>query len=272
MEAFAKTPEAGASLAAAAPHLEFISRSLVAPADRPAWEAWVRRVLGPVAGRLGWSPSEDESVETREARAAVVNVLGRIGRDPDVLRRAREIVVADLEGTRAPHPSLASAVYQVAAFAGDEALYERIRRAIPSSSSPVDYYRRQEALTAFTDPALVDRTFDYALSEDVRNQDAPTVLAKLLANPAAEQRVWASIKRRWPEVVKKSDIAHGALRVVRALQLCDEGAAEDVQQFFAEHPAPGAAAAVRRTVERIRACAAAREGQQPRLTAALAAP
>jgi puromycin-sensitive aminopeptidase len=268
VEAFARTPSADAGLAAAAPFLRFIDDVLVTGRTRGAWQAWVRRVLGPVAERLGWTPAEGETVATRELRARVIGVLGRVGGDPEVLRRAKEVVLADLAGAP-PHPSLATTAYELAAFAADASLFEKIRDAIPSSTNPVDYYRRQRALANVTDPTLIDRAFEYALSDAVRNQDAPSLLGVLLKNPAADERVWDAIKRRWPEVSEKTDISRGASYIVRSLELCDVDAAGDIRAFFASHPAAGADRAVTRAVERVRACAATRQRQQPRLAAAL---
>ena len=201
----------------------------------------------------------------------MIGVLGRVGRDPEILRRAKEIVLADLAGAP-PHPSLATTAYELAAFAADASLFERIRDAIPSSTNPLDYYRRQRALASVSDPALIDRTFEYALSDAVRNQDAPALLALLLGNPAADDRVWDAIKRRWPDVTRKTNISRGALRIVRSLALCDEDAARDIRAFFAAHLAAGADRGVTRTVESVRACAATRQRQQPRLAAALTRP
>jgi puromycin-sensitive aminopeptidase len=271
VEAFARTPSANAGLAAAAPFLHFIADVLVTDRSRDAWHAWVQRVLGPVARRLGWTPAEGETLATRELRARIIGVLGRVGRDPEVLRRAREIVLADLAGTPT-HPSLATTAYELAAFAADASLFEKIRDAIPSSTNPVDYYRRQRALAFVTDPALIDRAFEYALSDAVRTQDAPSLLGLLLKNPAADDRVWDALKRRWPEVTEKTDISRGALYIVRSLELCGEDAARDIRAFFASHPAAGADRGVTRTVERVRACAATRQRQQPRLAAALTGP
>ena len=271
VEAFARTPSANAGLAAAAPFLHFIADVLVTDRSRDAWHAWVQRVLGPVARRLGWTPAEGETLATRELRARMIGVLGRVGRDPEVLRRAREIVLADLAGTPT-HPSLATTAYELAAFAADASLFEKIRDAIPSSSNPVDYYRRQRALAFVTDPALIDRAFEYALSDAVRTQDAPSLLGLLLKNPAADDRVWDALKRRWPEVTEKTDISRGALYIVRSLELCGEDAARDIRAFFASQPAAGADRGVTRAVERVRACAATRQRQQPRLAAALTGP
>ena len=271
VEAFARTPSANAGLAATAPFLHFIADVLVTDRTRDAWHAWVQRVLGPVVRRLGWTPAEGETVVTRELRARMIGVLGRVGRDPEVLRRAKEIVLADLAGAP-PHPSLATTAYELAAFAADASLFEKIRDTIPASTNPVDYYRRQRALAYVTDPTLIDGAFEYALSDAVRNQDAPSLLGLLLKNPSADDRVWDAIKERWPEVTEKTDIARGALYIVRSLELCGEEAARDIRAFFASHPAAGAERGVTRTVERVRACAATRQRQQPLLAAALTGP
>jgi aminopeptidase N len=268
-EALARTTEGRAAVAAIVPRFRFISERLVAPTDRETWQVWVRRLLQPIAADLGWTPRAGESSETRQLRAAVLDALGAFGGDPDVQRRAREMVLADLEGTRAPEPSLADTAYYVAAFSGGEDLFDKILKAVPSAATPDDYYRRQLALVEFRDPALVDRAFEYALSDAVRNQDAPRVIARLLANPAAEHRIWQALKSRWTDVKRKTDISQGALQILRGVRFCEPGAATDVQQFFSSHSAPGTARAVPRAVEQIEVCVATKEAQQDRLRVAL---
>jgi puromycin-sensitive aminopeptidase len=269
-EAFLHAPAGRVAADAAMERVRYLSERIVTDDDRARLEAWVRRTLQPVASELGWVPKPDEPLETRQLRAGVIRVLGEVGRDPEILQQARELVLADLAGTRAADPSLASTAYELAASAGDAALYERILQSLPAAGSPTEFYRRQGALARFTDPRLIERTFEYALSGEVRSQDAPGLLSKLLANPAASRQVWRAAKDRWAEVMRKSDISQGALQILRGIQFCDTDAAGDVRQFFSTHPAPGAARAVDGTVERIEVCAATRAAQRDRLARALA--
>jgi puromycin-sensitive aminopeptidase len=268
-EAFAKAPVDRSPLEALVPHLEFLSERVVGPESREAWREWVRQLLAPPAGTLGWAPSRSEPAEIGERRSAVLGALGILGEDMQLQEKAKAIVLADLGGSSSTDPSLVTMAYRVAAFAGDRSLYESILRAVPSSRSPGDYSRRQDALANFRDPELVDRTFEYAFSKDVRAHDFPTLMAKLLRNADAEDRVWTAVKARWPEVAAKARISQGLLQIVRAIQLCDSASATGLEQFFQTHSTPGAERAVTRVVEATRLCAATKHAQQDRLAAAL---
>jgi aminopeptidase 2 len=209
-------------------------------------------------------------VETEQLRAAVLAGLGALGGDERVLAKAVALVDSDLAGRDAGDPTVLDAAYLIAPLAGGSALYERILKSMPSARTPLDFYRRQKALAYFRDATLIDRTLAYALSSEVRNQDAALLMGTLLVNPAAEARAWTGIKGRWSEVKRKSDIAQGALQIVSSLQFCDRSMQQDVERFFQTHEAPGARRAIARAVETIGACAATKEAQQARLAHAIA--
>src|SRR5204862_337593 len=47
--------------------------------DRPALEAFVRRLVGPALERLGWDPAPDEPERTGTLRAILVKTMGGLG-------------------------------------------------------------------------------------------------------------------------------------------------------------------------------------------------
>ena len=73
---------------------------------------------------------------------------------------------------------------------GDAAFYDRVQKAIKDPKSPEEYYMYLFALADFSDPKLLQRTLDYAISPDVRSQDTLQLLGNVMRNPAGEKLAW----------------------------------------------------------------------------------
>jgi hypothetical protein len=104
-------------------------------------------------------------------------------------------------------------------------------------------------LTCFDDPALIERTLELVLGDDVPTQDVVLVLVRLLGNPAARQATWDFVRGRWSALEPR--IAAGlAPRLVTALPALQTRAHRaEVARFFREHPLPTARRALRQALE-----------------------
>jgi aminopeptidase N len=246
--------------------LDYIAAYLVDEAARPAYEAWIRRVLGPAARELGWTVAPGEPEDQQARRASVLFTLGAAGDDPETIRTAGEIARQYLDGTATPDPATLGVAIQLAASHGDAALYDRMLARMRSEIEPTEQQRFRNALGRFTDPALVRRTIALALSTEVRTQDAPGLLAALLANPAARQDTWQALKNGWTELEQRLGVFLGIPNVVGATgAFCDAAAREDIRRFFDAHRIPSAERALRRSLESIDACVALRDRSAPGL-------
>ena len=135
-------------------------------------------------------------------------------------------------------------------------------------SQPEEYYRFFGALAWFGDPALVERTLAFALSDRVRTQDTGQLIAGLLVRPASQQATWRVVKAQWPALTRKLGTFQGIPAIVGATgSFCSAGEAEDVRQFFAANPVPAASRALQQALERIENCAALAARQSAALTA-----
>ena len=148
-----------------------IAKDMVGDSQREDYRAWVRALLRPAAQELGWQPRPGEGVELPGVRATVLTTLGQVGRDPEVLAMARTLAHRYLADPLAIDPSLADTVVNLAALEGDAALYDDFLAATKTAKSPEEYYRFLFALARFSDPALLTRTLEYALTPNVRGQD-----------------------------------------------------------------------------------------------------
>lgn len=130
-------------------------------------------------------------------------------------------------------------------------------------STPDTYYRYFNALPAFRDPALVQRTLALALSDEVRSQDAPALITALLAGPRGDL-AWVFVTREWEALTKKLGVFQGVPAIVSGLgAFCTAERGREIAAFFKAHPVPAAARGLQQALERIEACVALDRQQSP---------
>ena len=126
-------------------------------------------------------------------------------------------------------------------------------------------------LAQFEDPALVQRSLDYAASSKVRNQDALIQFAIGLQVDATRDTTWSYIKSHWDTLHTLLTPELGSILVGSTSAFCSADARDDVQSFFAAHKVPSADRALKHSVEGINGCIELRKLQEPNLDAWIAA-
>jgi aminopeptidase N len=266
-----RSDRTSATVGVLAEPLDFVGTYLTTDASRPQYQAWLRRVFGPVLNNLGWTPRRGESEDIGAVRASLVGLLGATGNDPQVQARARTLAVNILDRRGRVDPTLGNVVIPLAAGRGDAALYDRFLEAYRKATSPDDRQRFLLALGAFTDPALVRRTIDLALSPDVRTQDAGRLLARTVGAEGGMQRAWPIIRDRWSDVSKKVNPFFGMMNLIQSLGSgCLSATAAEVKTFFDAHPVVGVERTLQQTLERIESCAVLARQQTAPLATRLA--
>ncbi len=222
---------------------------VIADDDRPVLARAVRDLLGPLADDLGWDPRPDDTERTPSLRSSVIRTLGTIGDDPATRAEAGRRFAAS--GETALHADTESAILDVVASSGGAAEYDAFLARYRAPSTPQEENRYLYALAAFTDPALVSRTFDLALTE-VRTQNAPFLLQSLVANRLNGPAAWQKITESWDTLVTKfpSNILPRMLDGIRGL--CHSRAfADQVTAFVVDHPLPAGGRTVDQILERL---------------------
>jgi aminopeptidase N len=224
------------------------------------------RTFKPALDRVGWTRTAGEADDRTELRAAVIRLVAGIGHDPEARARARSLVLRYLDDPRSLDATTADRLIRIAAEDGDAALYDRIVARWTAARAPEERDRLLLALGRFTDPALLRRTFDLTLSDKVRVQDTALLLGNVLGGARGKDTAWPMVRDRWDEVRKHLDQFGGPALLIGAMgSYCDEGAANEIEQFFKTHNVEGASRTLQQTTERIRSCAALRRAQQGKL-------
>lgn len=243
--------------------LDYIGTYLVSDSDRAQYEAWVRRLLGPVLKEVGWQPAPGEDPNRKDLRACVFYTLGYTGRDPEVLAKAHEIVNTALQDPNSVDPSIIDPAFTVSALDGNAKLYDEIMARLGKNGNPEQYYRLLYALAHFSNPALLQRTLDYAVSPAVRNQDTLLLISAVMRNPAGEELAWNFVQSHWEQIQKIVGPFNAAGLVGTTGSFCSAGMRDQVQQFFSQHPVPAAERTLRQALENVNYCIDLKNHESP---------
>ncbi len=238
---------------------------------RERLRTWVRELLRPAIDRIGWEPVAAEPDLVRALRGTLVGALGVLGGDPEVEALARALVDEDRAG-RPADPSLVAAAVTVVAASGSPEDHERYLEARGSAPTPQQQLRYLYALADFRDAVLLERTVALVLSDGVRPQNAPHLLARAIANRDHGERAWRFVKEHWGEIERLVAPSTFVYTVEGLRYLTEPAQVEDAATFMAEHPIPQSTLQVEQILERQRVNAAFRLRAAPELATAFSLP
>ena len=236
---------------------------------RERFRSFVRSLVRPALDRVGWEPHEGERDLAKPLRGALVASLGVLGADPNTMALAREIEAEARRGDSVD-ASLASAAVAVLAATGSAEEYESFLLARADAPTPQEQLRYLYSLSDFRDAALVERTVAMALTDEIRPQNAPGVLARAIANREHGELAWTLVKERWAEIERRlapSTLVYVAdgVRFLTTSELV-----QDAGTFFAGHPIPQASLQLQQHLERQRVNAGLRRRVSDELAEAFA--
>ena len=235
-------------------------------APRERFRDFVRALVRPRLDLLGWDRRVEDTDRDRELRGDLVRALGILGDDPETQAQARETEAQARAGGDV-EPAVAAASIDVTAFAGGPDDHDRFRAREKDAPTPQEKERYLYALTRFRDPALFTRTLEATLSDDIRPQDAPFVLARAEFSRDLGPVAWRFVRDHWDEIVGRIAQSNVIALSAGARLLTDPETVQDVQAFFAEHDIPQNHLMLLQALERQRVSAALRERAAPGLAA-----
>jgi aminopeptidase N/puromycin-sensitive aminopeptidase len=218
--------------------------------------------------RLGWTPAAGETDDRHEVRAVLVQILGEIGEDPEVVRHSAELATQYSKDVNAIDPSLVRSVLEVAAMSNDPGLFQQYMAAMSDpKSSPEQLSDYSRGLDRFSDPKLTEQWLERIVGPETRSQDAAGYLGRLLENPAAQKMAWAWTKQHWTQVAGKLTAGSGSAIVNATSHFCSADLRNEVEQFFTDHRVAETNRSLKQSVEMMNTCIHFQADQQPNLTA-----
>jgi len=137
--------------------------------------------------------------------------------------------------------------------------------AMKNTKSPEEYYAYFFTLPQFSDPKLLDRTLNFAISPEVRSQDALQLVTSVLGNPEGHKVAWDFIRQHWAELEKAGGPFASAEVVGATSVFCDAGMRDQVTEFFSAHKVAAAERTYKQSIERINNCIQLKSQQEQQL-------
>jgi aminopeptidase N len=249
-------------------HLNFINEYLLTDADRPAFQSWMRTQFSPVLQQLGYNGRSSDSPEDKQKRSMLFQGLGNIAQDPEVIAEAHTMVQQLMNDPGSVDGTLAPAVVSVAARHGDAELYNEFLARMQKPSSPEQFYMFARALGEFPEPELIQRTLNATLTDKVRGQDL-YMLLPMMGNPTSQQATWDFMRANFSQLQAKAGggLGSAGLFLYGTEAFCSNEKAEEVKQFFQQHPFPGTERNQKESLESISSCVDLQNQQRSNLSA-----
>ncbi|MEC9238797.1 MAG: M1 family metallopeptidase [Chloroflexota bacterium] len=236
-----------------ASNLRDIEQLISDEAIHPAYQGFAREIFGPAARKTGWEPKSGEGHLDALLRSTVLSQAG-IYHDPDVTAQATERFQKYLQDRETLAPDLRGVVFALAAQSGGKDVYDQIWGLEGETDLAEEKIRLLMSLTRFQRPELLNSTLADSLSAKVRSQDSITLVAGVAANPKGRDLAWEFVKDNWAEFDRR--YGGGGFGLMRLVSICShfnsQEKADEVDSFFAEHPAPAAERTIRQALERVR--------------------
>ena len=218
-----------------------------------AYQSFARDIFGPAARKAGWEPKPGEGHLDALLRSTVLSQAGSYN-DAELMGQAAEHFQRYIGDREALAPDLRGVVFALAAQAGGKDIYDQIWTLEGETDLAEEKIRLLMALTRFQQPELLIATLEDSLSSKVRSQDTVSVVTGVAANPKGRELAWEFVKSNWGEFDRR--YGGGGFGLMRLVSICSyfnsQDKADDVDSFFAEHPAPAAERTIRQALERVR--------------------
>jgi len=222
--------------------------------DKKKFSAWVRSILQPFAKKLGMVRQPSDNPNTRSLRNLVLNTMAN-HEDPAVLAHFKSMVESYMKDPATGDPDQIDSAIFMTARHGDAALYDHfLEKMRASTNEPSAYYRYMGALTAFSDPSLVQMTMALGLSGEIRTQDLFRIWGGLFDNKAVQKDVWSYYKNNFDTIQERTKGGLGSGQAAVTSAFCEHALRDDAKEFFEKKNIPGSARTLKQSLESADTC------------------
>lgn len=227
-----------------------VNNIFIDSALKDSYQSYARALFSPLALRMGWEKKKGEDHSQTFLRSLALGQAGHYG-DKDVIKQAQKLFInrdkkkieADIRGV----------VYSIVAQNGTAKEWELFRKLHNSENLHEEKDRLSRSMAQFQDKSLLKKTLEFALSKEVRDQDAPFLIGSVWQNKLGRKLAWQFVKNNWKILLKKyGEGGHFLGRLLSPLgNHTNIKDAIDAKKFFTKNMAPGAERTLEQSYERI---------------------
>lgn len=145
------------------------------------------------------------------------------------------------------------ACYRAVLQSADNAVYAEMLNLYRSTDLHEEKDRISRALGSINNVELLQKVIQFAMSEEVRAQDAVFVIASVAINPLGRDLAWTYFRENWKILLNQYTGGFLLTRLVKHLteNFASERKAHEVEVFFRNHSFPGTERTVQQSIETI---------------------
>ncbi|XP_069970729.1 puromycin-sensitive aminopeptidase isoform X1 [Penaeus vannamei] len=223
----------------------------------PSFAAFVRKLFVKIGQKLGWEAKPGEKHLDTLLRSLVLGQLGLYG-DEAIVGEARRRLGAHVANTSTLPADLRSPVYKTVMSQADEKTFDQMLKLYREADLHEEKDRISRSLGATRDPNLIQRVLQFAISDEVRNQDTVFVIISVAMTAPGRSAAWAFFKKHHEDLVDRYEGGYLVTRLIKYIteNFATEDMASEVEAFFQERQIPGTERTVQQSLETIRLNAA----------------
>ncbi len=226
---------------------------------------YVRRALGPARDRYGIEPRPDDSEVVAAMRPHLISMLGRQGRDPEVIAYCKKLAAKYLEDPASVDASIAGAALGVAMMDGTQADFDNMRTRYENSTLPIEKGRYLSAMGKFEDPAIQDQVLAYAISGKVPPMEMWQLIGGITVTEAGRQKIYEWLTANYDHLASRVPVEFQAYMPFVAGG-CSEQRLAAAREFFTApaHHVDGTDATLQKVADQVGDCVnlRGREGKE----------
>jgi puromycin-sensitive aminopeptidase len=222
----------------------------VTGAAREQFRGFIRGLVGPALERTGWAPTVGEGDLVGELRGQLIKALALLGHDSVARAECQRLHAAAEAVPGSVDPTVAAAALTVFAATGGPDEYESILATYRAATNPQEKLRYLHSLALVPHPEQILRTIALCFSDEVKTQNAPFTLSRMIGQRDHGNLAWQELRQRWDEATERfpNNTIVRMIDTVRTLTLPSQRA--EVAAFFAEHDIPQSAKTLVQVLER----------------------
>jgi puromycin-sensitive aminopeptidase len=226
---------------------------MVDESSRADFASFVCDRLSQMKKVYGWSAQDGESEVSRHERGEVILTLGTIGQDKATIEEAHvlaEKIFAHDQNANIDS-ELIDPLIKIVAYNGNAQDYSKIETLWHQAKTPDRELSALMALALFRQPELMQKTLKMCLTDQVRRQDAPQVIAAVMERRDGRGAAWEFFHKHIIHLVWRLS-GQRLFNIVMAMNsLATEQQLSEVQTFFRKHPVPSQSRGINKIIEAI---------------------
>ena len=207
-------------------------------------------LFSPLAQKIGFERKNNEESSHTLLRILVISSASFYG-DKKIIEEAEKLFSNRI--IKPIDPDMRDVIYNTVARNGKIKEWNIFKEMYKAETLQEEKESLSRAMTKFKDVKLLEKTLHFIISKEIRDQDAPSLIANIWNNKFGQDLTWQFLKDNWELILKRYGEA-GLLLSKLIFILGNHTSVKDLKdakKFFSRNVAPGAEKTLEQAYERM---------------------